>query len=100
MTYVYLLESAHDRNQRYVGLTPDLKQRFADHNAGRSPHTRSTSLGTSSPTRRLRTSLLPWLLSGISRAAQEERFFNATTSATRPQPPEPPDMTPFPALGI
>jgi putative endonuclease len=40
MTYVYFLESAHDRNQHYVGITPDLRQRFADHNAGRSPHTR------------------------------------------------------------
>jgi putative endonuclease len=40
MTYVYVLESAHDPRQRYVGLTPDLKHRFADHNAGRSPHTR------------------------------------------------------------
>ncbi len=40
MTYVYVLESVHDRSQRYVGLTPDLKQRFADHNTGRSPHTR------------------------------------------------------------
>ncbi len=40
MTYVYVLESAREPNHRYVGLTSDLKQRFADHNAGRSPHTR------------------------------------------------------------
>ncbi len=39
MTYVYLLESARERNQHYVGITPDLKQRLADHNAGRSTHT-------------------------------------------------------------
>jgi putative endonuclease len=39
MTHVYLLESAIQPNRRYVGLTPDLKQRFADHNAGRSRHT-------------------------------------------------------------
>ncbi|MBL9217152.1 MAG: GIY-YIG nuclease family protein [Opitutaceae bacterium] len=39
MIYVYLLESVHDRNQRYVGITADLKKRLADHNAGRSPHT-------------------------------------------------------------
>ena len=25
--------------QRYVGVTSDLKQRLADHNAGKSPHT-------------------------------------------------------------
>lgn len=40
MTYVYVLESANAPQHRYVGLTPDLKQRFSDHNAGRSSHTR------------------------------------------------------------
>jgi putative endonuclease len=40
MTYVYILESAREPNRRYVGLTPDLKKRFADHNSGRSSHTR------------------------------------------------------------
>jgi putative endonuclease len=40
MTYVYVLESANEPARRYVGLTPDLKQRFADHNAGRSSYTR------------------------------------------------------------
>lgn len=39
MFYVYLLESRASPDQRYVGLTTDLKQRFAEHNAGRSPHT-------------------------------------------------------------
>ncbi len=37
--YVYLLCSQAYREQRYVGLTSDLKKRIADHNAGRSPHT-------------------------------------------------------------
>lgn len=40
MTYVYILESIHDRAQRYIGITPDLKRRFLDHNSGRSAHTR------------------------------------------------------------
>jgi predicted GIY-YIG superfamily endonuclease len=40
MTYVYLIESVHQRTQHYVGLTHDLKQRLADHKEGRSPHTR------------------------------------------------------------
>lgn len=40
MTYVYLIESVHRRQQHYVGLTHDLKQRLADHNEGKSPHTR------------------------------------------------------------
>jgi predicted GIY-YIG superfamily endonuclease len=37
--YVYLLRSRSHPEQRYVGLTSDLKKRIADHNAGRSPHT-------------------------------------------------------------
>jgi predicted GIY-YIG superfamily endonuclease len=37
--YVYLLCSIPYPNQRYVGLTSDLKTRMADHNAGKSPHT-------------------------------------------------------------
>jgi predicted GIY-YIG superfamily endonuclease len=35
--YVYLIESKAHR--RYVGLTTDLKQRLAEHNAGKSPYT-------------------------------------------------------------
>ena len=38
--YVYLLRSRSHPEQRYVGLTGDLKKRIADHNVGRSPHTR------------------------------------------------------------
>jgi predicted GIY-YIG superfamily endonuclease len=37
--YVYLLRSASHPDQRYVGMTSDLKARLAEHNAGRSPHT-------------------------------------------------------------
>lgn len=39
MFYVYLLESTSMSGQRYVGFTTDLKQRFDDHNAGKSFHT-------------------------------------------------------------
>jgi predicted GIY-YIG superfamily endonuclease len=39
MHYVYLLESEAFGGQRYIGLTTDLKQRLADHNAGKSPRT-------------------------------------------------------------
>jgi predicted GIY-YIG superfamily endonuclease len=41
MHYVYLLKSINHQNQRYVGVTGDLKQRLLDHNAGRSAHTAS-----------------------------------------------------------
>jgi putative endonuclease len=39
MIYVYLLQSQIRPDQRYVGLTTDLKTRLADHNAGKSRHT-------------------------------------------------------------
>nr|AEI30301.1 excinuclease ABC C subunit domain protein [uncultured microorganism] len=39
MFYVYLLQSKREPKQVYVGLTTDLRARFADHNAGRLPHT-------------------------------------------------------------
>ncbi|WP_442899801.1 GIY-YIG nuclease family protein [Geomonas sp. RF6] len=39
MKYVYLLQSISNPSQRYVGLTSDLKNRLAAHNAGQSPHT-------------------------------------------------------------
>ncbi len=39
MHYVYLLQSEAVVGQRYVGVTSDLKQRLAEHNAGKSPHT-------------------------------------------------------------
>lgn len=39
MIYVYLIRSYGAPDQRYVGLTSDLKKRLADHNAGKSRHT-------------------------------------------------------------
>jgi len=39
MKYVYLLQSVDYQDETYVGLTDDLRSRFAAHNAGRSPHT-------------------------------------------------------------
>ena len=33
-----LLESQAAPGQRYIGVTSDLKQRLAEHNAGKSPH--------------------------------------------------------------
>jgi len=37
--YVYLIESLSMRSERYVGMTPDLKRRFQEHNQGKSSHT-------------------------------------------------------------
>ena len=39
MFYTYILESADDSKQIYRGHSSDLKQRLADHNAGKCPHT-------------------------------------------------------------
>ena len=39
MRYVYLLESEVFAEQRYVGVTSDLKQRLNKHNTGKSPRT-------------------------------------------------------------
>ncbi len=39
MRYVYLLQSKLAAGQRYVGVTSDPKQRLAEHNGGKSPHT-------------------------------------------------------------
>ena len=39
MHYVYLLQSESHTQQRYTGLTSDLKARLAKHNEGGVPHT-------------------------------------------------------------
>ncbi|MCL2017787.1 MAG: GIY-YIG nuclease family protein [Alphaproteobacteria bacterium] len=39
MFYVYLIKSKNFPEQRYIGLTDDLKKRLADHNSGCSFHT-------------------------------------------------------------
>jgi len=39
MRYVYLLRSEAVDGERYVGVTLDLKQRLAEHNAKKSRHT-------------------------------------------------------------
>ncbi len=68
MHYVYLLESEAFGGQRYIGLTTDLKQRLADHNGGKSPHT---------------SKFLPWRLvtyvafSDIEKARAFERYLKS-----------------------
>jgi predicted GIY-YIG superfamily endonuclease len=39
MHYVYLIESVSAKGERYVGYTENLKQRIADHNAGKNSTT-------------------------------------------------------------
>lgn len=40
MWYVYILESLSHPDQQYTGATEDIRARLADHNAGKSKHTR------------------------------------------------------------
>lgn len=39
MKTVYLIQSIEHPDQRYIGITSNLKQRITEHNAGKSPHT-------------------------------------------------------------
>jgi predicted GIY-YIG superfamily endonuclease len=39
MWYIYILRSKSAPKQEYIGATADLKQRLAEHNAGKSSHT-------------------------------------------------------------
>jgi putative endonuclease len=39
MHYIYLIKSTSHPNQRYIGITSDLKNRLTAHNEGRSAHT-------------------------------------------------------------
>ena len=40
MYYIYLIRSTSTPDEKYIGLTTDLKQRLAEHNSGKSPHTK------------------------------------------------------------
>ncbi len=39
MKYIYLIQSISHLDQRYVGITSNIKKRLQAHNEGRSPHT-------------------------------------------------------------
>lgn len=39
MKYVYILKSLSSPNQKYIGVTSDLRKRLKQHNAGQSAHT-------------------------------------------------------------
>jgi putative endonuclease len=39
MFYAYILESVNNPAGHYIGHTADLRQRLAEHNAGKTPHT-------------------------------------------------------------
>lgn len=79
MQYVYLLQS-ETSEQRYVGVTSDLKQRLANHSAGESPHTskyapwKLISYVAFSDSRKART-FERYLKSGSGRAFAKKRLW-------------------------
>lgn len=79
MHYVCRLESTDHTGQRYVGTTTDLKCPFAEHNAGKSPHTSKyrpwplvTYIAVSSPNKAV--SFERYLKSGSGHAFPRKRF--------------------------
>jgi predicted GIY-YIG superfamily endonuclease len=89
--YVYLLQSLSHPNQRYIGLTSDLKARLAKHNAGGVPHTSKFTpwkLGTyvAFSTREQASQFELYLKSGSGRAFASRHLW-----------PEMPDSPPIPA---
>ena len=68
MHYVYLIKSISHPDQRYIGITSDLKDRLKAHNEGRSPHT---------------SKYKPWKLvtylafTGKSKAAEFEQYLKS-----------------------
>jgi len=68
MHYVYLIRSTSYPNQKYIGITSDLRARLKAHNEGRSPHT---------------SKYKPWMLvtylafADESRAVEFERYLKS-----------------------
>ena len=81
MKYVYLLQSIPHPDQRYVGLTSDLKKRLAAHNAGQSSHTAKfrpwTLVGYLAFSDETKASAFEkYLKSGAGRAFANKRFWS------------------------
>ncbi len=87
MIYVFLLESAHQRQQHYVGVTHDLKQRLSDPNEGKSPHIRKFNpwhlvvyIGFAEE--QTAYSFEKYLKSGSGKASFEKRFLQTKPSGS------------------
>jgi predicted GIY-YIG superfamily endonuclease len=60
MKYVYILDSLADPGRHYTGITSDLKNRVAKHNAGDVPHT---------------SKYVPWRLKTYAAFSDEKQAF-------------------------
>jgi predicted GIY-YIG superfamily endonuclease len=63
MHYAYILESIASPGEFYRGYTTDLRQRVADHNSGKCPHT---------------SKFRPWRVKFYLRTADAEKWFGIT----------------------
>ena len=80
MKYVYLIQSESKPDERYVGITSDLKARIKAHNDGRSQHTSKfkpwslvTYIGFSNESKA--TEFEKYLKSGSGRAFANKRLW-------------------------
>jgi len=58
MYYVYIIRSLRFPSERYIGVTHDVDQRLAKHNAGGSPHT---------------AKFMPWALETVIGFSEEKK---------------------------
>ena len=86
MIYVYVIESVHQRQQHYVGISHDLKQRLQDHNEGKSAHTRKFKpwhlvayIGFANE--QTANAFEKYLKSGSGKTFLKRHFFRAATAA-------------------
>ncbi len=88
MHYVYLLRSESQPEQRYTGMTGDLKARLERHNDGAVPHTskfRPWSLHAyfAFPTREQASRFERYLKSGSGRAFANRHFWTTIPEGSR-----------------
>jgi predicted GIY-YIG superfamily endonuclease len=87
MSYVYILRSKTHPEQTYIGSTQSLRQRLADHNSGKSFHTRkfipwNLISYVAFPERSTAEKFERYLKSGSGRAFAQRHLFSSSLTAT------------------
>ena len=80
MHYVYVIQSLNNPEEKYIGLTENIKKRLYDHNSGSSSHTRKyrpwkivACIGVEK--RETAAKLEKYMKSGSGRAFVKKRLF-------------------------